>query len=485
MGLVEPSGFTVSDFILVPCLSGAVEALGGGSGSGMAPIIANLLKENYFEEQYPVLGVFVLPSDTEGDLYSYNAYIVLQSILNESNFDGTILTYLGGRFLNYSLDTIKFYENFDKELAKTLYMLMASGIGGAKTIDSSDILNTIKDGGGICTIGHVSANINVKKGSNNILDISIKKGDIERSDSLEGWDARILRKLVSRSVNKNNLLCPVDFTKSKSGLVLFKPDMDFPISRVAQEESLQWLQSHIEGVVRIGDISLDKFKIKTGLKEDEELEKNTTLEVITLLAGISDISILKKIETRAKRVKKITQIPVGKRLLLNTFGIHEADESLTIPCTDYRKRETVQIQEKVYESAVNLYRDELKDIILTALSDKLKNRIEVEDVKPIPDPSSICWSELKASKKAHIIPNCFEVLLRYYDETDGTYLRRKYILRAEKEEIIDREIGQKIKIRDIEVLDIRDNWKPLEKAAIEEVIGRIFIWLDLENILIV
>jgi cell division GTPase FtsZ len=464
--------------------------LGGGSGSGMAPIIANLLKENYLAENYPVLGVCVLPSDTEGDLYSYNAYIVLQSLLNESNLDGIILSYLGGKFLDINLNTKEFYQNFDHEVGKVLYMLMATGIGGSKTIDSSDILNTIKDGGGICTIGHVSANLNLKQKSSNAfmaaLESNMQKPEGSEKDgnktsgTLKGLDARILKKLVSRSVNKNNLLCPADFTKSKSGLILFKPDKDYPISRVAQEEALQWLQSNIEGVVRIGDIDYEKFKIKLDPTSNEikkiadiELMENTTLEVITLLSGLSDISILKKIETRAKRVTKITQVPLGKRLLLNTFGSHESDNSLMIPCSDYRKREEVQIQEKIYETAINLCRDELKDIVFTAHRDKIKNRITVVDVKPVPNPSSICWSDLKGSKQSQITPSCFEVLLTYNDETDGTFLRRKYILKAEKEEEIDREIGKKIRIRNVEVLDVKNNWKPIEKIAIEVVLNRV------------
>jgi len=98
-------------------------ALGGGSGSGMGPVVAQLLKENYFEDQYPVIGLVILPAKEEGKLYAYNAHMSLLTWLRESNFDGIITVTLGGKFLNYRDDQEKYYARFDKSVAKALYIL--------------------------------------------------------------------------------------------------------------------------------------------------------------------------------------------------------------------------------------------------------------------------------------------------------------------------------------------------------------------------
>ena len=54
--------------------------LGGGTGSGGAPVIARRLKKLYSE---PVYGMGILPSNEEGSLYSLNAARSLMTFIKE------------------------------------------------------------------------------------------------------------------------------------------------------------------------------------------------------------------------------------------------------------------------------------------------------------------------------------------------------------------------------------------------------------------
>lgn len=68
-----------------------ITGVGGTTGAGMSPSIAHLLKDSYFEDQYPLLIVCILPpkGDPRAD---YNALHALQTLTKEVNYDGLILS---------------------------------------------------------------------------------------------------------------------------------------------------------------------------------------------------------------------------------------------------------------------------------------------------------------------------------------------------------------------------------------------------------
>jgi len=69
----ERGSYQVDAFLLIA-------GLGGGTGSGGAPVLARRLKKLYEE---PVYGLGILPSKDEGSLYSLNAARSLVTLVNE------------------------------------------------------------------------------------------------------------------------------------------------------------------------------------------------------------------------------------------------------------------------------------------------------------------------------------------------------------------------------------------------------------------
>jgi cell division GTPase FtsZ len=127
-----------------------IAGLGGGTGSGAAPVIISKLREAYDE---PVFFLGVLPSEDEGKLMTANAVECLQEIDGKVNgillFDNDVWS-KDGTALGKSYSTMNY------ELVKPLPLLLGAGETkndrvGIKVIDASDIINSWE---GISYIGY-------------------------------------------------------------------------------------------------------------------------------------------------------------------------------------------------------------------------------------------------------------------------------------------------------------------------------------------
>jgi cell division GTPase FtsZ len=422
-----------------------ISALGGGSGSGMGPVIAKLLKEK-FKDQYPVLGIVSLPAKDEGHLNSYNAYMSIQSWLKESNFEGIITMALGGKSLRPSEDSQQYFSRFNKSFAKALYILFGGNTmgEGSKTVDVADILATIRDGGGICTLGHLSCHLSEAGNETSAPDCPLYTGNLS-TGKVAGSEVKPLLDKV-RDVCYSRLFLPeVDITKARTGLLVIKDSKKFKVTQNAGSAAANCVADMIGGYVRYSGLTHTSFRLITDNSngkvfedyeisdEDEAFSRNETVEIALLLSGISDVKMIKDLAGMADKVIRFTRPPRGERLLADTFGIPigvKIDSTVFLPCSNLRDNIEAQIQSKATNAGLDRFVSELMELNhgLTAL-EKIKKGIKVTDVKPVPD-LVIC--DTSPDKRIH--HTCYEIDLVSDDLTDNTRFKKKMVIRVQGNE---------------------------------------------------
>lgn len=118
-----------------------VAGLGGGTGSGGAPVVISKLRQVYEE---PIYFVGVLPSEDEGKLMSMNAIECLQEVDGMVN---GILLFDNDVWKKEGLPLETSYGIMNHELVKPLPLMFGAGETsndrvGIKVIDASDIINS-------------------------------------------------------------------------------------------------------------------------------------------------------------------------------------------------------------------------------------------------------------------------------------------------------------------------------------------------------
>jgi len=131
-----------------------VAGLGGGTGSGGSPALAKELGRVY---DLPVYVLGILPGRDEGALYQANAGRSLKTVIRES--DAAIL--IDNDAWRTSDETIEEgFDNINQQIAQRVGLLLAAGEVidgvGESVVDSSEIINTLKDGG-VASLGYASA----------------------------------------------------------------------------------------------------------------------------------------------------------------------------------------------------------------------------------------------------------------------------------------------------------------------------------------
>ena len=118
-----------------------IAGLGGGTGSGGAPVIITRLREVYEE---PIYLIGILPSEDEGKLMALNAIECLQEVDGIVN---GILLFDNDVWKKEGLALQTSYSKMNYELVKPLPLMLGAGETandrvGIKVIDASDIINS-------------------------------------------------------------------------------------------------------------------------------------------------------------------------------------------------------------------------------------------------------------------------------------------------------------------------------------------------------
>jgi len=130
-----------------------VAGLGGGTGSGGAPVLLKELKRVY---DVPVYALGVLPGREEGSLYQVNAGRSLKTVVREA--DATLL--VDNDAWRESGESVgEAFDQINRAIARRVGLLLAAGEVDAgadvaeSIVDSSEIINTLRSGG-IATLGY-------------------------------------------------------------------------------------------------------------------------------------------------------------------------------------------------------------------------------------------------------------------------------------------------------------------------------------------
>ncbi|MFB6193838.1 MAG: tubulin/FtsZ family protein [Halobaculum sp.] len=209
-----------------------VAGLGGGTGSGGAPVLARELCRVYDTPVY-VLGV--LPGRDEGSMYQVNAGRSLKTVAEAA--DATLLID-NDAFRETGESVSEGFEAINDAIARRIGLLLAAGEAvegvGESVVDTSEVINTLRTGG-LATIGYASARAGEAADVNTIT-----------------------------SVTRNAVLtgaCLPNATSAETALVVLagRPEN---LSRKGIERARSWVEDETGSMqVRGGDFPLDSDRV--------------------------------------------------------------------------------------------------------------------------------------------------------------------------------------------------------------------------------
>jgi len=238
--------------------------LGGGTGSGGAPVLCRHLKRIYRE---PVYALGIIPAPEEGRLYSLNAARSLSTLVNEAD---NVIVFDNSAWKNDGESVKSAFDRLNEEIVRRFGVLFRAGevskFGvGEMVVDSSEIINTLR-GGGISSVGYAISEALPKggksssKSSGGLLGGLLGKKDKRQEPhvditSTEDKSAKIIG-LVRRAM-LGRLTLPCDYSTAERALVLVAgPPTE--LDRKGVEKSKSWVEENIAGVeVRGGDYPVD------------------------------------------------------------------------------------------------------------------------------------------------------------------------------------------------------------------------------------
>ncbi|WP_254861456.1 tubulin/FtsZ family protein [Halovivax gelatinilyticus] len=139
-----------------------VAGLGGGTGSGGAPVLAEHLQLVY---DVPVYGLGILPGTDEGGIYTLNAARSFRTFVDEVD---NLLLFDNDAWRLTGESVGGGYDRINREIVERFGLLFAAGEGaadgtvGESVVDSSEIINTLS--GGISTIGYATESVDTAGG---------------------------------------------------------------------------------------------------------------------------------------------------------------------------------------------------------------------------------------------------------------------------------------------------------------------------------
>jgi cell division GTPase FtsZ len=254
-----------------------VAGLGGGTGSGGAPVLAKRLREMYDE---PVYGLAILPSEDEGGRASFNAARSLQSFVDATD---NLLVFDNDSWVGYQDSVEAGYERMNREIAKRIGTLLSAGdLDGSdvseNVMDASDIRRTLETGG-ISTIAYAEADLEDKTRKDKGL-IGRFRGngtgkDIDTAKKISG----LVRKAI-----QSRLTCPATVSSAERSLVVISgPSAEF--SRKGLESARRWLED------QTGSIEV--------LAGDDPRDSTDKLSAVVLLSNVTDVPRVDDLQEQA------------------------------------------------------------------------------------------------------------------------------------------------------------------------------------------
>ncbi|OYR59299.1 cell division protein [Halorubrum ezzemoulense] len=224
-----------------------VAGLGGGTGSGGAPVIAKNLKRIYTE---PVYGLGILPGSDEGGIYTLNAARSLKTFVDEVD---NLMLFDNDAWRSSGESVGEGFDAINRELVQRFGVLFSAGeiTEGSdvaeSVVDSSEIINTLK-GGGISSLGYADVEVNEPK----------RSGLLSRfgNDSNEGIDSTEATNRITSLVRKatlGRLTLPCEVSGTERALLVVAGPPEY-LNRKGIEHGRKWLEEQTGSMeVRGGD----------------------------------------------------------------------------------------------------------------------------------------------------------------------------------------------------------------------------------------
>ena len=225
-----------------------VAGLGGGTGSGGAPVLAKHLKRIYTE---PVYGLGVLPGSDEGGIYTLNAARSFQTFVREVD---NLMVFDNDAWRKTGESVQGGYEEINEEIVRRFGILFGAGEVqegqdvAESVVDSSEIINTLS-GGGVSTIGYAEEEVE-EKTSGGLLSRLRNDEDADDLDSAHTTN-RITSLVRKAALGRLTLPCEIEGTE-RALLVLAGPPEY--LNRKGIEHGRKWLEEQTGSMeVRGGD----------------------------------------------------------------------------------------------------------------------------------------------------------------------------------------------------------------------------------------
>jgi cell division GTPase FtsZ len=253
-----------------------VAGLGGGTGSGGAPVLSKHLKRIYTE---PVYGLGVLPGSDEGGIYTLNAARSFQTFVREVD---NLLVFDNDAWRKTGESVQGGYDEINDEIVRRFGILFGAGEVEAgqevaeSVVDSSEIINTLNSGG-VSTVGYASEEVEVKE-SGGLLS-RLTGGDEDDSLDTAHTTNRITSLVRKAALGRLTLPCEIEGAE-RALLVMAGPPRH--LNRKGIERGRKWLEEQTGSMeVRGGDYPVTGSGFVAG---------------VILLSGVTNVPRIKELQ---------------------------------------------------------------------------------------------------------------------------------------------------------------------------------------------
>jgi cell division GTPase FtsZ len=281
-----------------------IAGLGGGTGSGGAPVLSKHLKRIYTE---PVYGLGVLPSQDEGGIYTLNAARSFQTFVREVD---NLMVFDNDAWRQTGESMEGGYDEINDEIVKRFGIMFGAGEiepgseVGESVVDSSEIINTLS-GGGVSTIGYAAEEVETEE--KGLLSRFI--GDDNGSDMDAANTTNRITSLVRKAaLGRLTLPCEIDGTE-RALLVMSGPPKF--LNRKGIERGRKWLEEQT-----------GSMEVRGG---DYPVSESSFVASVILLSGVTDVPRIKELQQVAIEAQDNIE-EIREQSEENLHGLVEDDE---------------------------------------------------------------------------------------------------------------------------------------------------------------
>ncbi|AUX08831.1 cell division protein FtsZ [Halalkaliarchaeum desulfuricum] len=253
-----------------------VAGLGGGTGSGGAPVLAKHLKRIYTE---PVYGLGILPGSDEGGIYTLNAARSFQTFVREVD---NLLVFDNDAWRKTGESVSGGYNQINEEIVRRFGILFGAGEVSKgqevaeSVVDSSEIINTLS-GGGVSTVGYASEDVEPRE-SGGLL--SRLRGEDSDDDLDTAHTTNRITSLV-RKAALGRLTLPCEIEGAERALLVMAGPPRY-LNRKGIERGRKWIEEQTGSMeVRGGDYPVRGSDFVAG---------------VILLSGVTNVPRIKELQ---------------------------------------------------------------------------------------------------------------------------------------------------------------------------------------------